>query len=83
MKNIITLLGVAIFSVFGETGANPFPQEKEKVNFQYNNMPEVLPGTNKLTWEGEIDKKVMDGAHKFVEDKIRESVVRSGKILES
>lgn len=72
MKVIITFLGLAVFLVFGEPGANPFPQEK--VNFQYNNMPEVLPGTNKLTWEGEIDKKVMDGAHKFIEERISESI---------
>ncbi len=33
-----------------------------------------LPGTEPLTWEGDLSARMMDGAHKFVERKIAESV---------
>jgi len=33
-----------------------------------------LPGTAALTWEGDLSVKMMDGAHQFVERKIRESL---------
>jgi dienelactone hydrolase len=33
-----------------------------------------LPGTDLLTWEGDLSERMMDGAHRFVERKIAESV---------
>ena len=33
-----------------------------------------LPGTQPLTWDGELDVRMMDGAHRFVERRIAESV---------
>jgi hypothetical protein len=33
-----------------------------------------LPGTGLLTWEGDLSERMMDGAHRFVERKIAESV---------
>ncbi len=33
-----------------------------------------LPGTQPLTWEGELAQRMMDGAHHFVERKIAESI---------
>src|ERR1700694_5713670 len=33
-----------------------------------------LPGTEPLLWEGDLSERMMDGAHKFVERKIAESV---------
>src|SRR5438132_7161870 len=35
---------------------------------------EKLPGTELLGWEGDLSERMMDGAHKFVERKIAESV---------
>jgi dienelactone hydrolase len=35
---------------------------------------EVLPSTQPLTWNGELDVRMMDGAHRFVERKIAESI---------
>ena len=34
----------------------------------------VLPSTQPLTWDGDLDVRMMDGAHRFVERKIAESV---------
>lgn len=36
--------------------------------------PAPLPGTKPLTWQGDLSVRMMDGAHQFVERKIRESV---------
>ena len=37
-------------------------------------IAQPLPGTQPLTWEGDIDVRMMDGAHRFVERRIAESV---------
>ena len=34
----------------------------------------TLPGTQLLTWEGDLSERMMDGAHRFVERKIEESI---------
>ena len=34
----------------------------------------TLPGTAPLTWEGDLSERMMDGAHRFVERKLDESV---------
>jgi dienelactone hydrolase len=34
----------------------------------------TLPGTEPLTWEGDLSVRMMDGAHRFVERKIAESM---------
>ena len=36
-------------------------------------MPEVLPGTKRLPGNGDLSAKMLDGAHKFIEEKIKES----------
>lgn len=36
--------------------------------------PTALPGTQPLTWQGDLSERMMDGAHRFVERKIAESV---------
>ena len=33
-----------------------------------------LPGTQPLTWEGDLSERMMDGAHRFVERKIDEAI---------
>lgn len=38
-----------------------------------------LPGTEPLTWEGDLSERMMDGAHRFVERKIAESVSTRGR----
>jgi dienelactone hydrolase len=34
----------------------------------------ALPGTQPLSWNGDLSEKMMDGAHRFVERKIEESI---------
>jgi hypothetical protein len=43
-------------------------------------MPAVLPGTVPLTWQGDLSVKMLDGAHKFIEEKIEESVSSRSKL---
>ena len=35
--------------------------------------PQVLPGTQPLTWSDPLDVRLMDGAHRYIERKIAES----------
>src|SRR5690349_3660126 len=35
---------------------------------------QTLPGTQTLTWEGDLSERMMDGAHRYVEQKIAESI---------
>ena len=42
--------------------------------FPYKNMPEVFPGTKLLDWQGDLSSKMLDGAHQFVDQKIKESI---------
>src|SRR6266478_1209207 len=37
-------------------------------------VPEPLPGTRLLTWQGDLSERMMDGAHRFVEGRIAESI---------
>ncbi len=39
----------------------------------------ILPGTQPLTWEGDLSQRMMEGAHLFVERKIAESVQTRSK----
>jgi dienelactone hydrolase len=41
--------------------------------------PNLLPGTQRLTWEGDLSQKMMDGAHQYVERKIQESIASRQK----
>src|SRR5262245_418882 len=34
----------------------------------------TLPGTQALTWQGDLSERMMDGAHRFVERKIDQSI---------
>src|SRR5712692_7875679 len=35
---------------------------------------QTLPGTQLLSWQGDLSERMMDGAHKYAERKIAESV---------
>src|SRR4030095_6324757 len=66
MKIRISLISLVIFCLVGRTEA-----------FQVK--PDVLPGTKLLTWNGDLSVKMLDGAHKFIEKKIDESIVNRSK----
>lgn len=50
------------------------PAQIPEVNFPYKVMPEVLTGTRPLTWQGDLSVRMLDEAHKFIDDKIDQSV---------
>src|SRR5687767_15950598 len=75
MKNKTAIIGFAIFSFIGRVEAFQDSVYHDKVNFPFKNMPEVLPGTKLLTQGGDLSAKMLDGAHKFIEEKINQSVV--------
>lgn len=43
-------------------------------DYPYKNMPQVLPGTSQLTWEGDLSVRMLDGAHEFIGEKIEMSI---------
>ena len=43
-------------------------------SFPYKFLPDIFPGTTRLTWEGDLSSKMLDGAHKFIEEKINEAI---------
>jgi hypothetical protein len=71
MKNIILLISLCILSL---TGKAQVTQSSANAIFTYDKMPEVLPTTKPLTIEGDLSAKMLEGAHKFIEKKIDESV---------
>ncbi len=53
---------------------------KKRENVQNKNLIEVLPGTMPLTWEGDLSIKMLDGAHRFIDEKITESIDHRSKL---
>lgn len=41
--------------------------------FPYKEIPAVFPGTKPLTWSGDLSVRMLDGAHRFIEEKINHS----------
>jgi dienelactone hydrolase len=65
---------IIFFSIVTEGLSFQSPPATNEFNF--NGMPEVLPGTKKLEGDlspGELSAKLLDGAHKFIDGKINES----------
>lgn len=69
-----------MFCLTGRVEAFQLPANGDDVNSTFDNMPEVLPGTKPLTWDGDLSAKMLDGAHKFIEEKINESIVNRLKL---
>lgn len=68
MKNI------HFFFLFVFTAASSAVWCQESVDYPYRQMPPVFPGTRELTWSGDLSVRMLDGAHRFIERKIEESV---------
>lgn len=73
-KNILLKSAVLLWIIGGVVPVSFFAQDG-KTDIEYANMPEVMPESNLLTWEGDLSAKMMDGAHEFIEGKISESAV--------
>jgi dienelactone hydrolase len=65
---------VALFTIIN-VGAQP-----DNNSFPFQKMPDVLPGTRPLTWQGDLSVKMLDGAHKFIDEKIEASVSARQKL---
>jgi hypothetical protein len=48
-------------------------------DYTFTNMPDIFPGTKKLTWEGDLSVRMLDGAHQFIEKKIDNSISQRSK----
>ncbi len=70
MKNRISLICIVMFCLIGRVEAFQIPANRDVVNFTFKNMPEVLPGTKPLAGDRDLSVKMLDGAHKFIEEKI-------------
>lgn len=80
MKKIIhKVFLIFLFLTPAIYGSSPVLQSGDTGIVSFNKMPDILPGTKRLTWEGDISVKMMDGAHKFIEEKIKESVNKRSK----
>jgi len=80
MKDITSLFSLFIVCVIWRVEAFQIPINDNDVNFPFNKMPEVLPGTRLLTWKGDLSAKMLDGAHKFMDGKIKESIVNRSNL---
>ena len=69
MKLIVPLL--LIFCLSNTSIAQEYP---------YANMPDIFPGTKKLSWEGDLSAKMLDGAHQFIEKQIDNSITQRSKL---
>jgi dienelactone hydrolase len=72
MKSKVSFCFLFLLCVIKSVEAYQVP--KGEVNIPFNNMPQVFPGTSPLTLEGDLSVKMLDGAHKFIEEKIKESI---------
>jgi len=74
MKKIILLLVTAFFSLYFIVFSVSYFTNDELSTTAHADMPEILPDTKHLTWQGDLSKRMMDGAHRCIERKIDESV---------
>ena len=79
MKNKISLICVVILCVISRV-EGPSLSTTADANFPYKNMPKVMPSTKPLLPGGDLSEKMLDGAHKFIEEKINESIVNRLKL---
>lgn len=79
MKIKCFVIGIFVFRSFLMTQGQPNGIQLD-VHFPYKYMEEVLPGTQRLTLEGDLSVKMLDGAHRFIEEKIFNSVHDRAKI---
>src|SRR5258705_10807677 len=78
MKYKIALICIFICAI-SRTEAQS-PANAADLNFPYKSMPEVLQGTKPFILEGDLSAKMLGGAHKFLDEKIDESIVNRSKL---
>ena len=74
MKRIILLLVTALFSLYFTMFLVSLFANDELSTSPNADFLESLPDTKPLTWQGDLSKRMMDGAHRYIERKIGESI---------
>ena len=79
MRKAARILPIAVlYLVSGVTGFQS--PGRDSVIFRYQDLPEVMPGTRPLDWTGDPSARIMDGAHRFIEEQIRASGPERGRL---
>jgi dienelactone hydrolase len=68
---------ILLFIIIFLNSLSLFAQNQSTTNI--SEMPLTLPDTKPLTWEDDLSRKMMDGAHIFIERKIDESILSRQK----
>ncbi|MCW3089792.1 MAG: hypothetical protein JWP81_861 [Ferruginibacter sp.] len=76
-KEIVFILLILVFSVNVKAYQAPVI---DSAAFLYNKLPDVMPETKALTYNGSMPAFLMKGAQKFIEQKIDESVAGRSSI---
>src|SRR5688572_28024302 len=65
-----------IYSLFILLLARQLPAAviQDTTDYPYKLMPAIFPGTNELKWTGDLSSKMLDGAHRFIDEKLKASV---------
>ena len=80
MNHKKVIIGFVILCLVGRVQAFQDSLDRGKADFPFKNMPDVLPGTKLLAQGGDLSAKMLDGAHKFIEEKIDQSVDKRLKL---
>ena len=69
-------LFIVIVGLLASAGA--FAQ-RDSTMYPYNKMPDVFPGSQPLTWDGDLSVRMLDGAHRFIENQIASAAAERNK----
>ena len=80
----IAIISIVMFCITGRAGAFQIQKATTGVEatLPYKDMPEVMPGTKALPGglsPSEVSANMLEGAHRFIETKIRESIDKRSK----
>lgn len=71
VHSIFFSCNIILFSLHGFAA----PQQ-DSAQYPYREMPAVYPGTQRLNLQGDLSSLMLDGAHRFIEEKISQSVTK-------
>ena len=80
MKSKISVICFIMFSLFLNAEGFQLPVNKKDSIFTYSKMAEVLPGTQLLNPESDLSARMLSEAHKFIEEKLNESIASRSKL---
>src|SRR5262245_53847833 len=80
MKSKILVICFIMFALLLKAEGFQKPANKKDSIFTYSKMPEVLPATKLLAAESDLSGRMLNEAHKFIEEKINESIVSRSKL---